>query len=150
MDLVAAVSLVTTSYSRCWDPIAAPLICLNVILFSFKNFSHFFLIQCSFQEPLNEEEEEEEPNPPVLVPLADLLNHVANHNANLEYSPVSKTLTAILLSLRLHCPETCISKKALKSNPGQGYLFVPCPGCPVLGQWSKHSSALSRSENDFC
>ncbi|XP_051830553.1 N-lysine methyltransferase SETD6 [Antechinus flavipes] len=42
----------------------------------------------SFQEPLEEEEEEEEePNPPMMVPAADILNHVANHNANLEYSP---------------------------------------------------------------
>ncbi|XP_060537483.1 N-lysine methyltransferase SETD6 isoform X3 [Pantherophis guttatus] len=48
-----------------------------------------FVMAYSFQEPLNEEEEEEEPNPPVMVPLADLLNHVANHNANLEYSPES-------------------------------------------------------------
>ncbi|XP_070616657.1 N-lysine methyltransferase SETD6 [Erythrolamprus reginae] len=48
-----------------------------------------FVMAYSFQEPLNEEEEEEEeePNPPVMVPLADLLNHVANHNANLEYTP---------------------------------------------------------------
>ncbi|XP_042299803.1 N-lysine methyltransferase SETD6-like isoform X2 [Sceloporus undulatus] len=46
-----------------------------------------FVMAYSFQEPLDEEEEdEEEPNPPVMVPLADLLNHVANHNANLEYS----------------------------------------------------------------
>ncbi|XP_013922471.1 PREDICTED: N-lysine methyltransferase SETD6 isoform X3 [Thamnophis sirtalis] len=48
-----------------------------------------FVMAYSFQEPLNEEEEEEEPNPPVMVPLADLLNHVANHNANLEFSPES-------------------------------------------------------------
>uniref|UniRef100_A0A8C6YFA2 N-lysine methyltransferase SETD6 n=1 Tax=Naja naja TaxID=35670 RepID=A0A8C6YFA2_NAJNA len=48
-----------------------------------------FVMAYSFQESLNEEEEEEEPNPPVMVPLADLLNHVANHNANLEYSPES-------------------------------------------------------------
>ncbi|XP_026539957.1 N-lysine methyltransferase SETD6 isoform X1 [Notechis scutatus] len=48
-----------------------------------------FVMAYSFQETLNEEEEEEEPNPPVMVPLADLLNHVANHNANLEYSPES-------------------------------------------------------------
>ncbi|XP_062997555.1 N-lysine methyltransferase SETD6 [Elgaria multicarinata webbii] len=46
-----------------------------------------FVMAYSFQEPLDEEEEEEEPNPPVMVPLADLLNHVANHNANLEYTP---------------------------------------------------------------
>ncbi|KAM6430770.1 N-lysine methyltransferase SETD6 isoform 2-T2 [Liasis olivaceus] len=48
-----------------------------------------FVMAYSFQEPLDEEEDEEEPNPPVMVPLADLLNHVANHNANLEYSPES-------------------------------------------------------------
>lgn len=31
----------------------------------------------------------------MMVPVADILNHVANHNANLEYSPVSaKALTA--------------------------------------------------------
>ncbi|XP_070254784.1 N-lysine methyltransferase SETD6 [Myotis yumanensis] len=41
----------------------------------------------SFQEPLEEEEDEKEPNPPLMVPAADILNHVANHNANLEYSP---------------------------------------------------------------
>ncbi|XP_020819177.1 N-lysine methyltransferase SETD6 [Phascolarctos cinereus] len=41
----------------------------------------------SFQEPLEEEEDDKEPNPPMMVPAADILNHVANHNANLEYSP---------------------------------------------------------------
>ncbi|XP_043837359.1 N-lysine methyltransferase SETD6 isoform X1 [Dromiciops gliroides] len=41
----------------------------------------------SFQEPLEEEEDEKEPNPPMMVPAADILNHVADHNANLEYSP---------------------------------------------------------------
>ena len=53
---------------------------------------------CSFQEPqedeevgAEEEEEEEEkaPNPPMMVPMADMLNHVSNHNANLEFTPVS-------------------------------------------------------------
>nr|XP_055220418.1 N-lysine methyltransferase SETD6 isoform X3 [Gorilla gorilla gorilla] len=39
-----------------------------------------------FQEPLEEEEDEKEPNSPVMVPAADILNHLANHNANLEYS----------------------------------------------------------------
>lgn len=34
-----------------------------------------------------EDEEEKEPNAPLMVPAADILNHVANHNANLEYSP---------------------------------------------------------------
>lgn len=28
----------------------------------------------------------------MMVPVADILNHVANHNANLEYSPVSTKL----------------------------------------------------------
>lgn len=28
----------------------------------------------------------------MMVPVADILNHVANHNANLEYSPVSAKL----------------------------------------------------------
>ncbi|XP_044111971.1 N-lysine methyltransferase SETD6 [Neovison vison] len=41
----------------------------------------------SFQEPLEEEEDEKEPNSPLMVPAADILNHLANHNANLEYSP---------------------------------------------------------------
>lgn len=36
-----------------------------------------------------EDEDEKGPNPPMMVPVADILNHVANHNANLEYSPVS-------------------------------------------------------------
>ncbi|XP_010329679.2 N-lysine methyltransferase SETD6 isoform X2 [Saimiri boliviensis] len=40
----------------------------------------------SFQEPLEEEEDEKEPNSPIMVPAADILNHLANHNANLEYS----------------------------------------------------------------
>lgn len=53
----------------------------------------------SFQEPLEEEEEDEKgPNPPMMVPVADILNHVANHNANLEYSPVSAKLLHQALS----------------------------------------------------
>ncbi|KFV57224.1 N-lysine methyltransferase SETD6, partial [Tyto alba] len=47
-----------------------------------------FVMAYSFQEPLEEEDEDERgPNPPMMVPVADILNHVANHNANLEYSP---------------------------------------------------------------
>ncbi|XP_069724313.1 LOW QUALITY PROTEIN: N-lysine methyltransferase SETD6 [Phaenicophaeus curvirostris] len=47
-----------------------------------------FVMAYSFQEPLDEEDEDEKgPNPPMMVPVADILNHVANHNANLEYSP---------------------------------------------------------------
>ncbi|XP_058135893.1 N-lysine methyltransferase SETD6 isoform X2 [Dasypus novemcinctus] len=40
----------------------------------------------SFQEPLTEEEDEKEPNSPLMVPAADILNHISNHNAHLEYS----------------------------------------------------------------
>ncbi|KAG7279778.1 LOW QUALITY PROTEIN: hypothetical protein CRUP_008848, partial [Coryphaenoides rupestris] len=46
-----------------------------------------------FQEPLEEEEDDDEeeeekaPNLPMMVPMADMLNHVSNHNANLEYTP---------------------------------------------------------------
>ncbi|XP_062317991.1 N-lysine methyltransferase setd6 [Osmerus eperlanus] len=48
-----------------------------------------FVMAYSFQEPLEDEEEEDDkdPNPPMMVPMADMLNHVANHNANLEYTP---------------------------------------------------------------
>lgn len=51
----------------------------------------FSIFPClSFQEPVEEDDEEEEkqPNPPMMVPMADMLNHVSNHNANLEYTPV--------------------------------------------------------------
>ncbi|XP_036044665.1 N-lysine methyltransferase SETD6 isoform X2 [Onychomys torridus] len=44
----------------------------------------------SFQEPLEEGDDENEPNSPLMVPAADILNHTANHNANLEYSAVSE------------------------------------------------------------
>lgn len=48
-----------------------------------------FVMAYSFQEPLDDEEDEDDkdPNPPMMVPMADMLNHVANHNANLEYTP---------------------------------------------------------------
>lgn len=54
-------------------------------------------VVCSFQEPQKadddeedeeDEEEDEAPNPPMMVPMADILNHVSNHNANLEFTPV--------------------------------------------------------------
>ncbi|XP_047451454.1 N-lysine methyltransferase setd6 [Mugil cephalus] len=51
-----------------------------------------FVMAYSFQEPQEEEDEDEEeeektPNPPMMVPMADMLNHVSNHNANLEFTP---------------------------------------------------------------
>ncbi|XP_028744489.1 N-lysine methyltransferase SETD6 [Peromyscus leucopus] len=49
----------------------------------------------SFQEPLEEEDDEKEPNSPLMVPAADILNHTANHNANLEYSADYLRMVAI-------------------------------------------------------
>lgn len=53
-------------------------------------------VHLSFQEPNEgeDEDEDEDPNPPMMVPMADMLNHVSNHNANLEYTPVSLTYTS--------------------------------------------------------
>ncbi|XP_021497244.1 N-lysine methyltransferase SETD6 isoform X1 [Meriones unguiculatus] len=48
----------------------------------------------SFQEPLEEDDDEKEPNSPLMVPAADILNHIANHNANLEYSADSLRMVA--------------------------------------------------------
>uniref|UniRef100_A0A672YBZ7 SET domain containing 6, protein lysine methyltransferase n=1 Tax=Sphaeramia orbicularis TaxID=375764 RepID=A0A672YBZ7_9TELE len=31
-----------------------------------------------------------DPEPPMMVPMADMLNHISNHNANLEFTPVGK------------------------------------------------------------
>ncbi|XP_015820619.3 N-lysine methyltransferase setd6 [Nothobranchius furzeri] len=60
-----------------------------------------FVMAYSFQEPQREEEEEEEeeeestPNPPMMVPMADMLNHVSNHNANLEFTPDSLKMVCV-------------------------------------------------------
>lgn len=51
----------------------------------------------SFQEPLEDDDDEKEPNSPLMVPAADILNHIANHNANLEYSAVSGPLSLVRL-----------------------------------------------------
>ncbi|XP_035272697.1 N-lysine methyltransferase setd6 [Anguilla anguilla] len=49
-----------------------------------------FVMAYSFQEPLPEEDEDEveqEPNFPMMVPMADMLNHVSNHCVHLEFTP---------------------------------------------------------------
>ncbi|XP_073420479.1 N-lysine methyltransferase SETD6 [Dendrobates tinctorius] len=48
-----------------------------------------FVMAYSFQEPLEEDEEDcgKDTLPPMMVPVADLLNHVAQHNAHLEFTP---------------------------------------------------------------
>ncbi|CAJ1057481.1 N-lysine methyltransferase setd6 [Xyrichtys novacula] len=62
-----------------------------------------FVMAYSFQEPQEEEddeededeEEEKDPNPPMMVPMADMLNHVSNHNANLEFTPDSLKMVCV-------------------------------------------------------
>nr|XP_040017509.1 N-lysine methyltransferase setd6 isoform X3 [Gasterosteus aculeatus aculeatus] len=67
-----------------------------------------FVMAYSFQEPDEEEgsededeeedeeeEEEKAPNPPMMVPMADMLNHVSNHNANLEFTPDSLKMVCV-------------------------------------------------------
>ncbi|KAG8012894.1 N-lysine methyltransferase setd6 [Nibea albiflora] len=63
-----------------------------------------FVMAYSFQEPQEEdddeededdEEEEDAPNPPMMVPMADMLNHVSNHNANLEFTPDSLKMVCV-------------------------------------------------------
>uniref|UniRef100_A0A3Q4BU77 N-lysine methyltransferase SETD6 n=1 Tax=Mola mola TaxID=94237 RepID=A0A3Q4BU77_MOLML len=48
-----------------------------------------FVMAYSFQEPQEgeDDDEEEAASPPMMVPMADMLNHVSNHNANLEFTP---------------------------------------------------------------
>ncbi|KAM9375482.1 N-lysine methyltransferase setd6 isoform 2-T2 [Pholidichthys leucotaenia] len=60
-----------------------------------------FVMAYSFQEPQEEDEDEENdeeekaPNPPMMVPVADILNHVSNHNANLEFTPDSLKMVCV-------------------------------------------------------
>ncbi|XP_008298936.1 N-lysine methyltransferase setd6 [Stegastes partitus] len=60
-----------------------------------------FVMAYSFQEPQEEEDDEEDeeeeqaPNPPMMVPMADMLNHVSNHNANLEFTPDSLKMVCV-------------------------------------------------------
>ncbi|XP_027128327.1 N-lysine methyltransferase setd6 [Larimichthys crocea] len=62
-----------------------------------------FVMAYSFQEPQEEDDDEEDeedeeqeaPNPPMMVPMADMLNHVSNHNANLEFTPDSLKMVCV-------------------------------------------------------
>ncbi|XP_072135378.1 N-lysine methyltransferase setd6 [Mobula birostris] len=55
-----------------------------------------FVMAYSFQEPSEEDDDEDEtPNPPMMVPMADMLNHIANHNANLEFTPECLKMVSI-------------------------------------------------------
>ncbi|XP_078067284.1 N-lysine methyltransferase setd6 isoform X1 [Mustelus asterias] len=48
-----------------------------------------FIMAYSFQEPEDDEtdDDDETPKPPMMVPMADILNHVTNHNARLDFAP---------------------------------------------------------------
>uniref|UniRef100_A0A672QWQ0 SET domain containing 6, protein lysine methyltransferase n=1 Tax=Sinocyclocheilus grahami TaxID=75366 RepID=A0A672QWQ0_SINGR len=59
----------------------------------------------SFQEPVEDEEEEKGPNPPVMVPMADMLNPVSKHNANLEYTPVCGSHESLFIVYYARCLE---------------------------------------------
>ncbi|KAM9808112.1 LOW QUALITY PROTEIN: N-lysine methyltransferase setd6 [Neosynchiropus ocellatus] len=62
-----------------------------------------FVMAYSFQEPRQQEEDEEEEeeedrlpqSPPMMVPVADLLNHVADHNASLLFAPESLNMVSV-------------------------------------------------------
>ncbi|TRY54544.1 hypothetical protein DNTS_033408 [Danionella cerebrum] len=78
------------SHPELWDPEKH-----NLELY--KNLVAFIMAY-SFQEPVHEEdddEDEKEPNSPMMVPMADMLNHVSKHNANLEYTPECLKMVSI-------------------------------------------------------
>ncbi|XP_056307874.1 N-lysine methyltransferase setd6 [Danio aesculapii] len=59
-----------------------------------------FVMAYSFQEPVEDDDEDEdddekEPNLPMMVPMADMLNHISKHNANLEYTPECLKMVSI-------------------------------------------------------
>ncbi|KAK7891930.1 hypothetical protein WMY93_023893 [Mugilogobius chulae] len=43
----------------------------------------------------DDDDDDKAPNPPMMVPMADMLNHIANHNANLEFTPESLKMVSI-------------------------------------------------------
>ncbi|GAB6030185.1 N-lysine methyltransferase setd6 [Chamberlinius hualienensis] len=60
-----------------------------------------FVMSCSFTEPKLEEDSDDDDdddgasNPPMMVPLADILNHKAKHNAELKFGDESLKMFAI-------------------------------------------------------
>ncbi|XP_065131694.2 N-lysine methyltransferase setd6 isoform X2 [Paramisgurnus dabryanus] len=57
-----------------------------------------FVMAYSFQEPVDdndEDDDEKAPSPPMMVPMADMLNHISKHNANLEYTPDFLKMVAV-------------------------------------------------------
>ncbi|XP_029419947.1 N-lysine methyltransferase SETD6 isoform X2 [Nannospalax galili] len=87
-ELQAPASL-WSPYFALWPELGRlehPMFCPSVRSLELYHQLVAVVMAYSFQEPLEEEEEEKEPNSPLMVPAADILNHLAKHNANLEYS----------------------------------------------------------------
>ncbi|XP_020790941.2 N-lysine methyltransferase setd6 isoform X2 [Boleophthalmus pectinirostris] len=82
-----------TKYSEYWSPDIHTLDLYTKLV--------AFVMAYSFQEPDEDdddddnEEEDKAPNPPMMVPMADMLNHIANHNANLEFTTESLKMVSI-------------------------------------------------------
>ncbi|CAL1595326.1 unnamed protein product [Knipowitschia caucasica] len=86
-----------TKYSEYWTP--------NIHTLDLYTNLVAFVMAYSFQEPNEEEDDDDDdddeddedkaPNPPMMVPMADMLNHIANHNANLEFTPDSLKMVSI-------------------------------------------------------
>uniref|UniRef100_A0A3P9IVF7 N-lysine methyltransferase SETD6 n=1 Tax=Oryzias latipes TaxID=8090 RepID=A0A3P9IVF7_ORYLA len=75
-----------------------------------------FVMAYSFQEPQEDEDEDEEekpPNPPMMVPMADMLNHVSDHNANLEFSADSLKMVSVR---RIHAGEEVFNTYGQMAN----------------------------------
>ncbi|XP_076878154.1 N-lysine methyltransferase setd6 [Brachyhypopomus gauderio] len=75
------------SHPELWDPVQHSLELYQSMV--------AFVMAYSFQEPVEDEEDDEVPSPPMMVPMADMLNHVSNHNANLEYTPDCLKMVAL-------------------------------------------------------
>ena len=58
-----------------------------------------FVMAYSFMEPINpaldSSDSEQEKAPPMLVPMADILNHISKHNAELSYGATHLKMMAI-------------------------------------------------------
>lgn len=86
-----------------------------------------------------------------MVPAADILNHLANHNANLEYSSVSGTpppscpvqiqecLSLMRLVIGLNGLQFPCPKKVKLAPPVCIHLYIP-----VVSSSYRHSFAYSR------
>ncbi|XP_019750825.1 N-lysine methyltransferase setd6 isoform X2 [Hippocampus comes] len=86
--LLALLYEYTTTQSK-WKPYLS-------LWTDFKMLDHpMFCFQEPQEEDDDEDDEEDPPNPPMMVPMADMLNHVSKHNANLEFTPDSLKMVCV-------------------------------------------------------